>query len=319
MENKDIFGMWTNATDLVAGLDHDYYVMHVIVTLLLLTVLLPMFWFIYKYSEKNHPIEVMPEKALIHHTGLEITWTLIPTAILMFIFYIGYDSLKNLRTMPANAMEVKVVGKMWSWTYIYPDGKITDKLYVPKGEDVVLNLTAPEDDVLHSFWIPAFRTKEDVVPGRTTKLWFNANQVGSYDVECTEYCGDRHSYMLSKVVVIPKVEYTSWVNSTLAYPGGPDLNSEPAGKTLLTNNGCLGCHSLEDMVLVGPGFKGIVDREVATNNGTLKSDYQYLKDAILDPDKDVVDGYSPGMMPSSQGVLSEKDIKDIVDYLKTIK
>jgi len=298
-ENKDLFGMWSNATDLVEGLDNQFYWIHVILVALLMTVLVPMVYFAWRYSEKNHPKSEMPEHAMTHNVPLEIAWTGIPTAILMVVFYFGYDSLKNLRTMPADATHIKVVGKMWSWTYEYENGKKTDKLYVPKGENIVLDMTAPKNDVLHSFWIPAFRQKEDVVPGRTTQLWFNANQVGSYDVECTEYCGDRHSYMLSKVVVMEPADYNAWYNKA----------EEVSGEALASREGCLNCHSVGSDVLVGPGFAGMSEG---------KSN-QYMMDAILNPDKDIAEGFYPGVMPTSKGVLSNEETQAIVDYLKTIK
>lgn len=310
-------GFWSNATDLVAGLDNTFLWIHVILVGLMLTVLVPMFYFLWKYSAKRHPKE--KTENIKHHLALEIAWTVIPTVFLMIIFYYGFLSLKVIRTMPAEAINISVTGKMWSWTYKYENGKITDKLYVPKDENVILNMTSPINDVIHSFFIPAFRVKEDVVPGKITKLWFNSNRVGEYDVQCTEYCGDRHSYMLSKVVVLPKGEYNAWMRSGAAYPGGPDASSEPMGKTLLTNNGCFGCHSIDGNVLVGPSFKGIVGRMAKTNNGELKSDNQYLRDSILEPNKDVVVGFPPGMMPPSKGILSDKDIDSIIEYLSTIK
>jgi cytochrome c oxidase subunit 2 len=231
---------------------------------------------------------------------MEIAWTAIPTAFLMVIFYLGYDSLKNLRTMPTDATHIKVVGKKWSWSYEYANGKKTDKLYVAKGENIILDMTAPKTDVLHSFWIPAFRQKEDVVPGRTTQLWFNSNRVGEYDVECTEYCGDGHSYMLSKVVVMEKADYDTWYNKTEKV-SGEDLFAGRAG--------CASCHTITTDTIVGPGLAGIA-------NG--KSD-EYLRDALLDPDKDIAAGFSAGVMPTSKGALTDEEVNAVVDYIKTLK
>ena len=303
MENtKDLAGFWNNATDLVAGLDNQFYWIHIILIGLMLTVIIPMVYFIFKYSEKNHPREKMPkaEDTLTHHTGIEIAWTAIPTAFLMVIFYMGYDSLKNLRTMPSDATHIKVLGKMWSWSYEYENGKKTNVLYVPKGENIVLDMTAPKNDVLHSFWIPAFRQKEDVVPGRTTQIWFNANQIGEYNVECTEYCGDRHSFMLSKIKVLEESEYNAWYNKKEKVSGA-DLFAGRAG--------CTSCHSIGTDTLVGPGLKGVASG---------KSD-QYLKDALMNPDKDIAQGFYPGIMPSSKGALSNEEVDAIVDYIKTLK
>ena len=303
-------GFWSNATDYVAGMDNAFLIIHLIVIGLMLTVILPMFYFIYKYSAKRHPKE--KTENITHNVPLEIAWTVIPTIILMVVFYYGFLSLKDVRTMPKDAEVINVVAQKWSWTFKYDGGKVTDKLYVPKGEDIVLHMTAPDNDVIHSLWIPAFRTKEDVVPGRTTYMWFNANQEGAFDIECTEYCGDRHAYMLSKVIVISQNEYKEWMDSSAMYPGGPELSSEPRGKTLLATNGCLSCHSMDGSTLVGPSFKGMHNRKVATNNGELVSDATYLKNAILDPNKDIVNGYSPMMPPYS---LSDEDVDAIIEYL----
>jgi len=299
---KDLAGFWDNATALVAGLDNQFYWIHIILIGLMLTVVGPMIYFIFKYSEKNHPKEQMPkaEDTLTHHTGIEIAWTAIPTAFLMVIFYMGYDSLKNLRTMPNEATHIKVLGKMWSWSYEYENGKKTNVLYVPKGENIVLDMTAPKNDVIHSFWIPAFRQKEDVVPGRTTQIWFNANQTGEFNVECTEYCGDRHSFMLSKIKVLEENEYNAWYNK----------KEKVSGKDLFAGRaGCTSCHSIGTDTLVGPGLKGVASG---------KSD-QYLKDALLNPDKDIAQGFYPGIMPSSKGALSNEEVDAIVDYIKTLK
>ena len=298
---KNIAGFWDNATTIVAGLDNQFYWIHVILIGLMLTVIIPMVYFIFKYSEKNHPRNQMPsaEDTLTHHTGLEIAWTAIPTAFLMVIFYMGYDSLKHLRTMPADAQHIKVTGKMWSWSFEYPNGKKTGKLFVPKDENIVLDMTAPVNDVIHSFWIPAFRTKEDVVPGRITKQWFKATKTGEYDIECAEYCGDRHSYMLSKVVVMPKDEYETWYNK----------KDKVSGKDLFAGRaGCVSCHSTGKDTLVGPGLAGIGSKS-----------HEYLRDAIITPDKDIAEGFYPGIMPSAKGALTSDEVDAIIDYIKTLK
>jgi cytochrome c oxidase subunit 2 len=298
MENKYIEGFYSSATAIVDKLDNYYYLMHVLLVILLLSVVIPMIYFVFKYREKNHPIENMPEKALVHHTGLEIAWTIIPTIILMTCFYWGYDALKELRTIPQEGTHIKVTGKMWSWTFEYPNGKKTDKLYVPKDENIILDMTAPANDVIHSFWIPAFRTKEDVVPGRITKQWFNANKVGSYDIECAEYCGDRHSYMLSKVIVMEEADYKNWYNKKDRV-SGEDLFAGRAG--------CASCHSTGTETIVGPGLKGL------SNSKT----QEYMRNALVNPDKDIAKGFYPGIMPSTKGVLTNHEVDAIIDYLKT--
>ncbi len=177
------------------------------------------------------------------------------------------------------------------------------------GHNVILKMTAPLNDVIHSYFVPAFRMKEDVVPGRTTKQWFNSEVVGEYEVECAEYCGTAHSYMYSKIVVMEKADYDKWFESTAKSPfedaSAPQMSK---GQSLYEDNGCAGCHSIDtDATLVGPSLKGI----------GAKYDAAYLKDAILNPDKDVPEGFYPGVMPAF--ALPDADVAALVDYMMTGK
>lgn len=297
MDIKNIAGFWSNATDLVAGLDDKYYWMHIVLVALMMTVIIPMVYFLFRYSAKNNP----PEKAetLEHHTALEIAWTVIPTIVVLVCFWWGYTTLEQLRTMPKDAMHVKVIGKKWNWSYEYDNGKKTSKLYVPKGQNVVLDMHALTADVIHSFWIPSFRVKEDVVPGRTSHLWFNANQAGSYDVECAEYCGDLHAKMLSKVVVMEPAEYDNWYGKVEKLDGAKIAQRE----------GCLNCHSTAaGVTIVGPSLAGV----------TAGKSHAYLKDALVAPDKDIATGFFPGVMPKFDALTSD-EVNAVIDYLKTIK
>lgn len=197
--------------------------------------------------------------------------------------------------------------KKWSWNYTYPANAAgyvhkTSELYVPKDQNVILNMSAPINDVIHSFYVPAFRMKEDVVPGRVTKQWFKSEVIGSYDVECAEYCGTRHSYMLSKINVIERAEYDAWFNSEKRAPGAEDKKMSK-GEEVYEANGCSGCHSItDDSVLVGPSLMGIGD----------KYDAQYIKDALSNPDKNVPEGFSAGVMPTFS--LSTEDMSELLKF-----
>ncbi len=282
-----------------------------------------MFYFAYKYSNKRYPRNKI--KNIEHNTPLEVVWTIIPLILVMIMFYYGFSSLKALRTIPKNNMEVQVTGQMWSWKHKYPNGKITTDLYVPVGKNIKLDLTAPKNDVIHSYYIPAFRFKQDVVPGYTYYAWFNATKKGVYDIECAEYCGIGHSAMLAKVYVLSQADFDAWYNSDKKTPFSKKSNSkltEHPGLTLIKNNGCTSCHSLGTNVLVGPGFKGIYGHKVKVKEGgTLKEvlvDDAYLKESIVEPNKKIVDGFSGGMMNSYKGVLSDDDIKVLIKYLKSL-
>lgn len=279
-----------------------------VVLLVLVTAL--MLFFVFRYSRKRHPEPIEVEGNLT----LEIIWTVIPTIIVLAMFYVGFTGFQFMRNPPGNAMTVKAVARMWSWAFEYENGAKSDVLKVPLGRPVKLAITS--EDVLHGLFIPAFRVKEDAVPGMTTKLWFTPNEPGSYDLFCTEYCGQGHSAMITKVEVMKQDEFDNWYSSDKS--GG----AEPKGLQVLTDKGCLGCHSTDGSKKIGPTFKGIWGRkEVVVTNGAEREitvDEEYLKRSMLEPNADVVKGY-PAIMPSQKGVLNEQEIVMLVDYLKTLK
>ena len=298
-------GILATASTFAADVDRGFWI-HIYISLFVFVIVAgPMFYFAWKYNANK----VKPEdiENISHHAGLEMAWTIIPIILVLVQFWYGYTSFKDMRTMPAekDAVIVDVIGKKWSWAHTYANGKKTTELYVPKDKPVILKMTAPLDDVIHSYWVPAFRVKEDVIPGLETQMWFEANQVGAFDVECTEYCGTRHSYMLSKIHVMEPAEFDAWYNSDKRTPFETADTKASPGQVAFEENGCNGCHSTDGSVLVGPSMKGLAS----------KSD-TYLVDALVAPDKDVAEGYSAGIMTSYEGVLSEKQVKDIVDYIK---
>lgn len=276
--------------------------------LALVTVL--MIYFVVKYRRTKHP---EPEEVEGNLT-LEIIWTVIPTIIVLAMFYVGFTGFKFMRTPPADAMIVKAESRMWSWNFQYETGARSDVLKVPLGKPVKLVITS--EDVLHGLFIPAFKVKEDAVPGMTTMLWFTPNETGTYDLFCTEYCGLGHSSMITKVEVMKPEEFDKWYASSKQ--GGEGAN----GLQLLTDKGCLGCHSTDGSVKIGPSFKGIFGRkEVVVTNGTEREitvDEEYLKRSILEPNADVVKGYQ-AIMPLQKGVLNEQEIGALVDYLKKVR
>ncbi len=176
--------------------------------ILLVGITAAMIYFVFRYSEKNNP---KPDQSITGSTTLEILWTVIPLLLVLAMFFYGYAGFKEMRSIPPNAMVVKVTGKMWFWHFEYENKKTSDTLlYLPADKDVRFELQSV--DVNHSFYVPAFRVKEDCIPGRTNYMWFHTSQVGTYDIECAEYCGLNHSYMLGKVIVLPESEYLAWVN-----------------------------------------------------------------------------------------------------------
>jgi len=317
-------GFNDSASTFNADMDTAFAVHFIISGLLFLSVVVPMFYFAWKYRAdkvKNEDVGT-----LTHHTLLEVLWTAIPVAAVMVFFYYGNTTMQMFRTMPAESQSivVDVEGSKWKWKYEYPAnaaghvhkiGGVYDKetgtmgmsaLYVPVNTNIILKMTAPLNDVIHAYFVPAFRMKEDVVPGRVTKQWFNASKVGEYDVECAEYCGTDHSYMYSKIVVMEKADYEAWFNSS--DKDTPMGNFAKDGKALYAQNGCASCHSIDnDATLVGPTLQGI----------GAKYDSKYLADAITNPDKDVPEGFYPGIMPAFN--LPAEDLATLVKYMETGK
>lgn len=193
---------------IVELVDNSFIFIVAISVLLLVGVTVAMIYFVFRYSEKNNP---KPDQSITGSTTLEILWTVIPLILVLAMFFYGYEGFKEMRNIPPNAMVVKVTGKMWFWHFEYANKKTSDTLLLlPQGKDVRFELESA--DVLHSFYVPAYRVKEDCVPGRTNHMWFHTTNEGLFDIECAEYCGLNHAYMLGKVKVVPEKEFLEWYN-----------------------------------------------------------------------------------------------------------
>ena len=209
--------MFSNASNFVEGVDLSFAVILGISVFFLVAITAVMIWFVIRYNRKRNP---KPGQVKENYK-LEVIWTVIPTLLVLVMFYYGWMGYQPMRDFPEDSIEINAVAQMWSWNFEYPNGKISDTLVVPIDKAVTLNLISR--DVLHSLYIPAFRIKEDVVPGGKNKMWFIGQELGDYDIFCAEYCGDRHSYMLSKVYVLPEQDYTTWYNDRSASAEHPGL------------------------------------------------------------------------------------------------
>ncbi|MCD4732338.1 MAG: cytochrome c oxidase subunit II [Bacteroidales bacterium] len=301
--------MFSNASNFVDGVDLSFAVILGISVFFLVAITAVMIWFVIKYNRKRNPTAVNIDG----NHKLEIIWTVIPTLLVLVMFYFGWMGYKPMRDFPKDSIEVKAIAQMWSWNFEYPNGKISDTLVVPIDKAVTLNLESR--DVLHSLYIPAFRIKEDVVPGADNKMWFIGQELGDYNILCAEYCGDRHSYMMSKVYVIPETDYTTWVNDK--------SSADHPGLQVLKKNACTSCHSLDGSKLIGPSFKGVWGiTETVITDGTERQilvDKEYVKNSVYDPNADVTKGYNQGLMISYKDLVNEEDINHIIEYLKTLK
>jgi cytochrome c oxidase subunit 2 len=241
---------------------------------------------------------------------LEITWSAIPFLIFMVIFGWGAYVFFQERTPPRDAAEVYVVAKQWMWKVEHAEGqREINELHVPVGRDVKLIMTS--QDVIHSFYIPAFRIKQDVLPGRYTVEWFRATKPGVYHLFCAEYCGTQHSGMVGSIVVQEPAAYAAWMNASSSGP------LSASGEKIFAELGCATCHR-SDTQGRGPNLQGVFGKPVQLEDGrTVTADENYLRECILDPNSKRVKGFQP-IMPTFQGLVSEEQVNDLVAYIKAI-
>lgn len=267
--------------------------------------------FIIRYRAKR-PDEMGPP--IQHNNALEITWTVIPIILVVIIFWLGFKGFMDMVTPPANAYEVQVTGQQWKWLFTYPNGYIDEKLHVPVNRPVTLVMSS--DDVIHSLYIPAFRVKRDVFPGRYTKAWFKALKPGTYPIYCAEYCGRNHSGMLTECRVHPPGEFEQWLENASNFLDR--MSPEEAGKLLFQQRGCSQCHTVDGTARIGPTLKGVLGHKVVFSDGSsLVADENYLRESMLEPAKRVVAGFEP-VMPTQQGRLKNEEIAAIIAYIKSL-
>jgi cytochrome c oxidase subunit II len=259
------------------------------------------------------------EDATTHGHGrgammLELIWTAIPFALAMVMFAWGASLYFTLVRPPADALQLYAVGKQWMWKFQHPEGvREINELHVPLGQNV--RLTMSSEDVIHSFFVPAFRVKQDVVPGRYTQTWFRATRTGTFHLFCAEYCGTQHSGMIGTVTVMEPSDYEAW----LAGGGGaaPGQSLAQLGERLFTERACNTCH-LPNGQGRGPSLVGVLGSTVKLEGGgTVKADESYVRESILNPMAKIVAGYQP-QMPTFQGQLSEEQLLQLIAYIRTL-
>lgn len=273
-----------------------------------------MLYFAWKYRRRNGVDHETPRIEGSH--ALEFIWTIVPTLVCIYLGWAGIKLYYDMIHVPENAMVVNVTGWKWAWEFQYENGRKSGgegaELVVPVNQPIKLVMTSR--DVLHSFFIPAMRVKQDVVPGQYSYVSFTPVKTGTYDIFCTEYCGTRHSYMLAKVKVVSADEFEGWVNSD------PSAGMPPAevGKQLFGSLGCNACHSLADGVrMVGPSFYKLYGKEGKFSDGTsYKADENYIKESILNPNKHVVESFPSNVMPSFDGRLDDGQITALIAFIK---
>jgi cytochrome c oxidase subunit 2 len=303
-----------DASNFVEGVDRAFIIILGFSFLFLIVLTFLMILFILKYRRSKHPKAVQIEGS----TKLEIAWTVGALILVLVLFYFGWAGWKPMMTPPDDAMEIKAIARMWKFQFVYENGRVTDTLYVPVNQPVVLDLVAL--DVIHSLYIPAFRVKEDMVPGLKKDMWFRAQREGEFDLFCAEYCGLQHSYMYTGVNVLSQEDFDQWITDTTASQPAAGVPAWEAGLDVLRKNGCNICHSSDGSRLVGPSYLGVYGstREVETGGSDREvvADSTYIHTAIYDPDADVVKGFNRGLMLSYEGLVTEEEIGLIIEYLK---
>jgi cytochrome c oxidase subunit 2 len=276
---------------------------------LLIVVLMVLFVIRYRRREGRHA-EASPS----HNMALELTWTVIPVVLVVVIFFFGFKGFLDMTTAPANAYEILVDGQKWNWSFTYPNGYADSNLHVPVRRPVRLVMTSA--DVIHSLYVPAFRIKSDVVPGRYSKAWFEATEPGQYELFCAEYCGTSHSDMIAQVIVHPPGEFERWLEQASNFL--ETMTPVEAGLKLYQIRGCQQCHSVDGTAKTGPSLLGVFGHSQALADGSsIVADENYIRESILEPAVKVVAGYEP-VMPTYQGRIKDEEITAIIEYLKSL-
>lgn len=294
--------------------DRIFFYILVITIFLLCLITFLMIYFVIRYQKKRNP-----QPTDVHENiWLEIIWTVVPTLLVLTMFYYGLTGFNFLKKAPAEGMKVKVIARQWSWLFEYENGIKSLELKVPLGKPVKLSLTS--QDVIHGFYAPAFRIKQDVVPGMTNYLWFQPTVIGTFDVFCTQYCGLQHAKMATQIVVLPVEEFNQWYQK-----GREEMEAtqgRPSGAQLFKEKGCIACHSTDGSQLLGPTVKGLFGKTVMVltegKERQVKADEVYLRKSLLEANADIVKGFPP-IMPSQKGLLTERETNEIIQYLKGLK
>jgi cytochrome c oxidase subunit 2 len=324
LQGSEIAARWDNLYNFLLWLSVFFFVL----------VVGGMVYFIFAYPHKAG-------KKTKYITGshlLEAIWIGVPTLLLMVIFVWGYSVYHSMKQAPADAYEIRVIGKQWLWTFQYDDGRTTvGEVYVPINRPVKFIMTS--EDVLHGFFIPNFRIKQDVVPGMYSSIWFTATVPGKHQVFCTEYCGTSHSGMLAKVVALDDEQWEAWnrnKNLGVIPTAGQEVSeSDKAqssseakltqvslieqGKTVHQNKGCAACHSVDGSTKVGPSHKGLFGSKVELADGRIiVADENYIRNHIENPQKNTVKGFNP-VMPTFKGLITEVEMNALIAYIKSLK
>jgi cytochrome c oxidase subunit II len=303
----DNFPLWPQRASTTAGNVDALFIFLLIVSgLMTLLIFTAVVYFAARYRNRKG----VPAEQIEGSTPLELTWSIIPLGVFMVIFVWGAVVYFRSRTPPRDSTEVYVVAKQWMWKLEHAEGqREINELHVPVGRDVKLIMTS--QDVIHSFFVPAFRMKQDVLPGRYTVAWFHATKPGTYHLFCAEYCGTQHSGMIGSIVVMEPAQFEAWMG------GGSTGPLSATGEKIFAELGCVTCHRTDTQGR-GPNLQGVFGKPVMLEDGrTVTVDENYVRESILDPGAKVVNGFKP-VMPTFQGLVSEEQLNALVAYVKSL-
>ncbi len=292
------------ASTIAPQVDLLYFFLVAVTAFFTLLIFVAIVYLALRYRRKS---EAMPPETKTD-LRLELSWTIIPFLITLVMFGWSTRLFLKMSTPPKNAMEIHVIGKQWMWKIEHPNGaREINELHIPVGRPVRLIMSS--QDVIHSFFIPAFRVKQDVLPGRFSSLWFEATTPGEYHLFCAEYCGTDHSRMTGRIVVMEPAKFEAWLAGV-----APDETPAKQGEKLFTTYGCMACHGER-----GPTMAGLYGSTVSLADGSkVVADEQYLRESIVNPAAKVVAGFEP-IMPAFQGQLSEEQIVRLIAYIKSLR
>lgn len=299
-----------------APVDWVFYFILGIASVFFVLIVGVMAFFVIRYRRRKG---VPAQQTANHNMALELTWTLIPLGLVGAIFYFAFTVFLDMRVQPNSPYEILVTGRKWSWSFTYSNGVVDRDLHVPV--DTNVRLVMSSDDVIHSLFIPAFREKYDVVPGRITKMWFRATKEGEYPLLCAEYCGTEHSKMSGTVYVHRPGDFEKWLSDTESK--AMQMPPRELGARLYVTRGCASCHTVDGKAGWGPSFKGIFGHSVVVReDGQEKQvpvDENYIRESILDPQKKIVVGPYSAVMPTYQGRLKDRELDGLIEYIKSLK
>jgi cytochrome c oxidase subunit 2 len=305
------------ASTMAPRVDALYFYLVGISTFFTLLIFTLVIYFAIKYRRRSEDEPPPPQMRDI--LALEVTWIVVPLVLALIAFFWGANVFYALARAPQDALEVFVVGRQWMWKFQHPDGqREINQLHVPLGRPVKLTLAS--EDVIHSFYIPAFRVKYDVVPGRYTTVWFEATKPGQFHLFCAEYCGTQHSGMIGQVVVLEPEQYEAWLSGELGPSragAAPEGSPAAKGQQLFQNLGCHVCHQLEKQG-IGPVLAGIFGTQVKLQTGeAVTADESYVRESILNPQAKITAGFQP-LMPPFQGRVNEEEVMQLIAYIKSL-